>query len=208
MTTPEPADPGPSYPGGQQPSPGYQGSPGTTPAPHADEQSTPPLPPVYLPPEYPTAQYPADPYAAEQYPADPYATQQFAAAPPYPNGYAEQGYGQPGYGQTPYGQPQYGVPGYGQPSAAPFGVDPISGLPYSDKSKVAAGLLSIFFGFFGIGRFYAGHTGLGIAQLAVNIALTLLTLGLWLFAAWIWPLVDGIVLLAGNPRDQYGRPLR
>ncbi|MDG3014716.1 NINE protein [Speluncibacter jeojiensis] len=208
MTTPDPADPGSPNQGDQQPHPGLHDPSGPTPTPPAGEQSTPPLPPVHLPTEYLTAQYPADPYPTEQYPADPYAIPQYPASPQYTSGYPQQGYAQHGYGQTQYGGPQYGAPGYGQPSPAPFGFDPITGLPYSDKSKVAAGLLSIFFGFFGIGRFYAGHTGLGIAQLAVNIALTLFTLGLWLFAAWIWPLVDGIVLLAGNPRDQYGRPLR
>lgn len=69
---------------------------------------------------------------------------------------------------------------------APFGHHPITGQQLSDKSKGAAGLLSIFLGYLGTGRFYAGNIGL----------------------AWIWPLVDGIVLLTGNPRDGQGRLLR
>jgi TM2 domain-containing membrane protein YozV len=83
---------------------------------------------------------------------------------------------------------------------APFGVDPISGLPYSDKSKLVAGLLQIFLGSFGIGRFYLGNVGMAIAQILV----TWFTFGL----GGLWPLIDGIVLLAGNPRDRAGRPLR
>ncbi len=84
----------------------------------------------------------------------------------------------------------------------------MTGFPFSDKSKVAAGLLSIFLGYFGAGRFYAGHTGLAVAQLVTNIVLTILTLGFWLAVAWIWPLIDGLVLLTGSPRDAQGRPLR
>ena len=77
---------------------------------------------------------------------------------------------------------------------------PRTGLPYSDKQKVTAGLLQIFLGGFGVGRFYTGHVGLGIAQ----IAATWLTCGL----GAIWPFVDGIIMLTGEPTDVQGRPLR
>lgn len=83
---------------------------------------------------------------------------------------------------------------------APFGHDPVTGLPYSEKSKLVAGLLQIFLGGLGVGRFYLGNIGMAIAQIVV----TVLTLG---FGA-LWPLIDGIVLLAGSPHDRYGRPLR
>ena len=39
------------------------------------------------------------------------------------------------------------------------------GVPLSDKSKVAAGVLQLFLGGFGVGRFYTGHVGIAIAQL-------------------------------------------
>lgn len=84
--------------------------------------------------------------------------------------------------------------------AAPYGIEPTTGLPYSSKSKTAAGLLGIFLGGFGVGRFYTGHVGLGIAQVLV----TFFTLG---FGAW-WGLIDGIVMLAGRPTDATGLPLR
>lgn len=57
----------------------------------------------------------------------------------------------------------------------------------SDKSKIAAGLLQIFLGGFGIGRFYTGHTNIGIAQLIVSVV----TCG---FGS-IWGFIDGIVIL-------------
>src|SRR6185312_5958875 len=135
-------------------------------------------------------------------------------APP-PGGYGGPpgGYGGPppgGYGPPPGG---YGPPppapgmggGYGQPMGgmgmmqphAPFGVDPLTGMPFSDKSKMVAGLLQIFLGSFGAGRFYTGHMGLAIAQIAV----TWLTCG----AGAIWPLIDGIMMLMGKVPDAQGR---
>jgi TM2 domain-containing membrane protein YozV len=83
---------------------------------------------------------------------------------------------------------------------APFGVDPMTGIPLSDKSRLLAGLLNIGFSFLGIGgvgRFYLGHTGLGVAQLLLGWA----TCG-------IWPIVDGILMLMGKVTDAQGRPLR
>ncbi|MFJ9740219.1 TM2 domain-containing protein [Streptomyces sp. NPDC101166] len=79
---------------------------------------------------------------------------------------------------------------------APYGVDPL-GRPYSDKSKIVAGILQIFLGGLGIGRFYVGSVGVGIAQL-----LTCGGLGLW-------SLIDGILFLTSNDRtDKQGRVLR
>lgn len=107
------------------------------------------------------------------------------------------GYGPPppgGFGPPP-GMPGMG-PGMGAPMA-PYGVDPITGLPFSDKSKMVAGLLQIFLGTFGIGRFYTGHTGLAVAQLLLG----------WITCG-IWPLVDGILMLMGKVTDAQGRPLR
>jgi len=128
------------------------------------------------------------------------------------------GYGQPGesgygeaapYQQGPYGQPGYqpapaygtgygSGPGYADPSA-PYGYDPM-GRPYSDKQKLVAGLLGIFLGTFGVGRFYTGHTGLGVAQLVVS----LVTCGI----GALWGLIDGILILVNGGTDAEGRPLR
>lgn len=88
---------------------------------------------------------------------------------------------------------------YGYHPAAPYGVDPYSGVAYSDKSKLVAGLLQILVPL-GIGRMYMGHTGLGVVQLLV----TIFTCGV----GSLWPFIDGIVILAGSPRDSHGRPMR
>ena len=107
---------------------------------------------------------------------------------------------QPPY--QPYGQPPgpaYGTPAYGAGPGAPWGVDPRTGVPYSEKQKIIAGVLQLVLPL-GIGRFYIGDTGTGIAQLLV----TLLTCG----RGAIWPFIDGILLLVGNPTDADGRPLR
>ncbi|RPA65922.1 NINE protein [Gordonia oryzae] len=80
----------------------------------------------------------------------------------------------------------------------PFPAGQIPGL-FSDKSKLTAGLLQIFLGGFGVGRFYTGDVGIAIAQIAV----TWLTCG---FGA-IWPLIDGIMMLVGKVTDSDGRPL-
>lgn len=72
-----------------------------------------------------------------------------------------------------------------------------NGQQYSDKSKLVAGLLQIFLGGLGIGRFYTGHTGMAIAQL--------LTCG----GLGFWALIDGILFLVKNDRtDKQGRVLR
>lgn len=87
---------------------------------------------------------------------------------------------------------------YGQMGlAAPYGVDPVSGMPFSDKSRMVAGLLQIFLGWCGAGRFYTGHMGIGVAQLLVG----------WVTCG-IWPLIDGIMMLMGKVTDSQGRPLR
>lgn len=104
--------------------------------------------------------------------------------------------GQPGTHQAAYGQPGAGA---GAPGA-PYGYDPVTGLPYSEKSKLVAGLLGILLGGFGVGRFYTGHVGLGVAQLIV----TFVTFGL----GSLWGLIDGIMMLAGNAKDSNGLPLR
>ena len=69
-------------------------------------------------------------------------------------------------------------------------------MPLSDKQKIVAGLLQLFIGSLGIGRFYLGYTGIGVAQL--------LTCG----GLGIWALIDAILILIGKVPDAQGRPLR
>ncbi|GAA1229804.1 DUF1707 domain-containing protein [Prauserella halophila] len=96
-------------------------------------------------------------------------------------------------------QPEPFPPTTHHPGAVPTANRTAEVLPPPDKSKIVAGVLQILLPF-GIGRFYTGHTGLALAQLSV----TLLTLGV----GSIWPLIDGIVLLAKGGVDGNGRRLR
>lgn len=84
----------------------------------------------------------------------------------------------------------------GADPSAPFGRHPITGEPYSDKSKITAGILELLLGGVGAGRWYLGDTGLALGQL--------FTCG----GCGIWSLIDGIQMLTGNVRDKYGRRLR
>jgi TM2 domain-containing membrane protein YozV len=147
--------------------------------------------------QYGQGQYSQDQYSQNQY-ADPTSQQSaqnyvYGDTNPAPGGYSADPY-------AAYGYQQGGMVPYGANPNAPYGIDPVSGLPFSDKQKTTAGILQILLGSLGVGRFYTGHTGLGIAQLAV----TIVTFGI----GAIWGLVDGILMLTGNPKDAQGRPLR
>ena len=90
----------------------------------------------------------------------------------------------PGFPAAPP-PPSYGYPQGGHPGAYE-----------SDKSFVAAWLLSYFLGFLGVDRFYLGKTGTGVAKLV--------TLG----GCGIWALIDLILILAGVLKDAQERPLQ
>ncbi|MCC7508578.1 MAG: TM2 domain-containing protein [Planctomycetes bacterium] len=93
-------------------------------------------------------------------------------------------------------QPQGGQPG------APYGVDPRTGRPYSDKQKMIVGLLQLLplvIGLGGIGRIYAGHTGTGVAQLILS----------FFCVGSIWSIIDGIMIMVSeDATDANGLPLR
>ena len=115
----------------------------------------------------------------------PYSAPGAAYPPPPPQDYPPAG----GYQQAAPGYP----PGQGQ-------YDPATGQPLSNKSKIVAGILQLCLGSFGAGRFYTGHTGMAIGQIAV----TWLTCGL----GAIWPIIDGIMLLVNGGTDAEGYKLR
>ena len=136
-------------------------------------------------------------------------------------GYGQPGYGQPGqqpYGQAgwqPSGQHGYAAPGSGpqQPGPQQYAGQPYPGQTYpaygypprtylpGAKSKIAAGLLGIFLGGLGVHNFYLGYTGKAVAQLLLTV-LGWMLLGMGPIAAYIWGLVEGILILA----SRYGSP--
>lgn len=68
------------------------------------------------------------------------------------------------------------------------------------KSRLVAGLLQIFLGGFGVGRFYLGYTSMGLGQLFTNFLCGI---------GYIWAFIDGILILCGQVKtDARGIPLK
>lgn len=113
-----------------------------------------------------------------------------AALQPNENQAQMNGMQQP-YQQQQY-QQQYQQPYYGQQMQQ---VNP------NAKSKMAAGLLGIFLGGWGVHNFYLGNTGRAVAQIIV----TIVTCGI----GSIWGLIEGIMILTGSINtDANGVPLK
>ena len=74
---------------------------------------------------------------------------------------------------------------------------PASAAPAGEaKSKMVAGLLGIFLGYFGAHSFYLGNTKKGIIQLVVSIV----TFGV----GALWGLIEGIMILVNGGKDVNG----
>ena len=74
---------------------------------------------------------------------------------------------------------------------------------YAQKSKLAAGLLGIFLGCFGVHNFYLGNTGKAVAQLLLTVIGWILIIGP--AVAGIWGLVEGILILCSHYGSQWHR---
>lgn len=120
--------------------------------------------------------------------------------------------GPPPYYPPPGGQfpPPVYPPGYYVDPMAPYGRDPLTGEPLSDKSKVVAGLLQLLglVGILGIGRIYLGQTGFGVGQLVGGLLIGFVTCGFGFIVPVVWGIVDVVLILTGKVRDSQGRPLR
>jgi TM2 domain-containing membrane protein YozV len=177
------------------------------------------------PPEYPYGPPPQgwQPYGQGPQPGPQSPPPYGYGAPPGPQGAPSYGYGaQPGpQGPPPYGypapQPYPGYPpaaGYpGYDPQAPFGREPVTGVPLSDKTATTAGLLQLFLGVFGIGRFYIDSTQIAVAQLCVGLFGLVFTVFCFfgfpiLAGSMVWGIVDAIMMFTGSVTDKYGRKLR
>lgn len=141
-------------------------------------------------------QYGQPPYGAQPYGAPGNAAQQPYGQPQQPYGapygapqqpYAPQSQGQQPFTQQPYAQQPYAPPSYSQPVAT--------------KDHVAAGLLAIFLGVFGVHKFYLGYNTAGFVMLAVTILGSLLTLGLAATVIWIISIIEGVIYLAKSQSE-------
>lgn len=127
----------------------------------------------------------------------------------------EPAYQEPVYQQTPpnYSQPQYGAPQYQQP---PYGNSqtyynkPLYNVPpagYNQKSRLAAGLLAITFGAFGVHNYYLGFNSRATIQLVVTLVGLLLTFvvigGFAVLGMYIWAFVEGVLILSATPTRMY-----
>ena len=131
--------------------------------------------------------------------------------PPYyppPSGQFPPPYYPPPSGQFP--PPYYPPPVFYPDPAAPYGRHPLTGEPFSDKSKVIAGLLQLLglVGVLGIGRIYLGNTTLGITQLVGCLVFGIITCGIGFIVPVIWGIVVAVLIFTDKVRDSAGRPLR
>lgn len=132
-------------------------------------------------------------------------------APPVFNGVP---YGQQGAApQQPAGQPQQ--PYAQQPGQAAYYSQSngyyASGqgayqVPYQQplvhtKDHVAAGLLAIFLGVFGVHKFYLGYHTTGFIMLGVTILGSLLTIGIAAGVVWLIGVIEGIIYLTKSQSE-------
>jgi TM2 domain-containing membrane protein YozV len=157
------------------------------------------------PPGFPYGEQPPEGWQPHGY--GPQPGPQFPPPSGYPPPQPYPGYPPP----QPYTAYPPGYPGYGP--QAPFGTDPATGAPLSDKSATTAGLLQLFLGSFGAGRFYIESTQIAVAQLCVGIFGIFFTVfclfGLpVLLGSIVWAVVDAIMIFTGSVNDGAGRKLR
>lgn len=115
--------------------------------------------------------------------------------------------GQPGaasyqtWQQSQPGNGQQAWQASGQQAWRPYQQPCYSSQVVRTKDHVAAGLLGIFLGFFGIHKFYLGYYSTGFIMLAVTIVGSLLTLGLAGGVMTLIGIIEGIIYLVKSQTD-------
>ena len=66
---------------------------------------------------------------------------------------------------------------------------------------MAAGLLAIFLGIFGVHKFYLGYNTAGFIMLAITILGSIFTIGVAAGAMWIISIIEGIIYLAKSQSE-------
>ena len=109
------------------------------------------------------------------------------------NGYEPPSYGQP---PNPYSQqPQ-------QQYQAQYFQTPPPG--YQQKSRLAAGILGILYGCFGVHNFYLGNTTKAVIQLVLSILGIITFVGVIITVGmYVWGFIEGIQIIIGKENYQY-----
>ena len=160
--------------------------------------------PNYTQPAAPAPTYDPNAYGQQGYAAPAYDANGAYSQSARPD-YTQPNYGQPSYNQQGYAAPAYNQSAYAQPNYAqqPNYTQPAAPAGYSQKSKLAAGLLGIFLGSLGVHNFYLGNTGKAIAQLLLTLIGWIIIIGPAI--SGIWGLVEGILILCSSYGSQWHR---
>lgn len=135
----------------------------------------------------------------------PYGQQ--GAASQQPTGQPQQSYAQPGYAaQQPYAQQPGQTAYYSQSNGYYASSQGAYQVPYQQplvhtKDHVAAGLLAIFLGVFGVHKFYLGYHTTGFIMLGVTILGSLLTIGIAAGVVWLIGVIEGIIYLTKSQSE-------
>ena len=65
--------------------------------------------------------------------------------------------------------------------------------------KLAAGLLAIFLGGFGLHKFLLGYNRAGVIMLVASVVGGVLTCGVASFVVWVIGIVEGMIYLTSSP---------
>lgn len=135
----------------------------------------------------------------------PYGQQ--GAAPQQPAGQPQQPFAQSGYAaQQPYAQQPGQAAYYSQSNGYYASSQGAYQVPYQQplvhtKDHVAAGLLAIFLGVFGVHKFYLGYHTTGFIMLGVTILGSLLTIGIAAGVVWLIGVIEGIIYLTKSQSE-------
>lgn len=147
-------------------------------------------PPKPAPPVFNGAPYGQQGAASQQpavQPQQPYAQPGYAAQQPYAQQPGQAAYCSQSNGYYASSQGAYQVP-YQQPLV-------------HTKDHVAAGLLAIFLGVFGVHKFYLGYHTTGFIMLGVTILGSLLTIGIAAGVVWLIGVIEGIIYLTKSQSE-------
>ena len=135
----------------------------------------------------------------------PYGQQ--GAASQQPAGQPQQPYAQSGYAaQQPYAQQPGQAAYYSQSNGYYASSQGAYQVPYQQplvhtKDHVAAGLLAIFLGVFGVHKFYLEYHTTGFIMLGVTILGSLLTIGIAAGVVWLIGVIEGIIYLTKSQSE-------